>query len=1109
MQIERRLVEFLARILNALSYRVKARLMPASGRRRVVKLTFISLVLSKFSLDFTVAASAQGSAPKPKPIPRPDPRRAPPAASGPGTTRLRVNSAVAQTDVAFVDSCGSISTPIACVFAQGEVTGSLLIAGQPRLHVVPLAKWNDGSLKHCAIVGVWSPVAGDNTLTLQTGTPATNPMLAAVVPADSVALGGTTLALAQATLHRTWFATPDMIERHYRAKTGTRYVWWYVRQWSNGAAWIGRKVENNRSQDSGVGGRTGVDPFTRINDAVRVGSFQAVLPHDPNSAYFAENWVSGVDPGTTYLHDPLALSRSMMVPNWIRRSNGQDEDNSKAYVFAQSTYSPLTRGTHAPDWALGGYRQQLGVIPKWDAVMAKYADARGMAWGKTQGFTVSSFTVVIRDPSTHNAPKPSQIPVRDSPTFAMSGNGFQWDSNHGCNSGYVPYLLTGDFRFWETMLQHCAALVYFTGSTDAFKVARAMTNGEPRGVAWTLRTLAQTVSTAPEVMEDADLNAIVAEYRQLLDYNVGIWLDAGTLDVRPPGPYTATHPGNPLGIAFGLVGEMSGGRRYIAPFMYVGYWTHAVAHLLDVQALKDDTRARALMTWIGRSTVGMLGPGGEGNWSWDMVFQDPGHNGGYLLVTSADDGTSSMLHAYKDWGDVYLANFGAWRTPTNTVQPFLGNVPTAEASVFFSDCNWVLHAISDCVNHGVPGAEAAFARLAGADNFKDFGGDGHPISDPTFRENIGYGATPTEGIVPRTWVDGKPPGSSAAPPVAASGAGIRALPRGQWADTGLRLLDPLITAYSGGILNTKGVYKDGTFIAGTFLCMFGGGHADSNNNAMYAIGPFESDFPTCFQLSRNTKPKDVWFDANGYPVSNHTYDAGVYLPDQNMGLWCGFGARYISSWGDPDPDGSRPSTSYMFDFNVPNPMANKPWIKGPQNGFIAGGDAVSGYDNGAAWAMGSDGHVVRFNPVSPSWTDFGIPVSDNPGQTFYGLLGGSTGADVHDGILVAECTGKVYRIDLAARRVRITTPPGDAPQTQTVHRTSTVWVNGRWIVFQDGTRTLYSLDKDCTRWSSETAPGGLLPISQPGSGTYSRFGYIPGLGYYLVEVYGQVLLWRL
>jgi hypothetical protein len=668
--------------------------------------------------------------------------------------------------------------------------------------------------------------------------------------------------------------------------------------------------------------------------------------------------------------------------------------------------------------------------------------------------------------------------------------------------------LTGDFRFWETMGQHAAMLVYFTTTSGPFAVERAMTNGEPRGIAWLLRTFAQTVATAPEAMGNAAINAFTGECRRLLAYNVGIWLDAGTKDIRAPGPYTATHPGNPLGVAFGSISAKYNESRYIAPFMYIGYWTHAVAHLIDVQALTDDSKARALIAWIGRATVGILGPGGTDNFAWDMAFQDPGKNGGYILVVSAPDGTNSMLHAYKNWGEVYLANFGSWRTPTNTLQPPSGNVRIDEASVFFSDTNWVLHAISDCVNHGVPGADAAFARLVGADNFKEFGGDGHKITDPTFPENISYGATPTEGIVPRTWIGGKRPGPNSTPAVA-TGLGIRSLPVGQWADTGLRLPDPLITAYSGGIVNTKGVYRDGTFVAGTFLCMFGGGHADSNNNAMYVIGPFESDFPTCFQLSQNTRPKDVWFDANGYPVSNHTYDAGVYLPDQNVGLWCGVGSRNISTWGHPDPDGSRSSTSYRFDFNVPKPMSNKPWIKGPANGFIAGGDAVSGYDRGFAWAMGVNGHVVRFNPASSTWDDFGVPVSTDPGQKFYGLLGGSTGADVHDGVMVAECVGKVYKIDLAARRVTISRPPGDAPQTQTVHRTSTVWVKDRWIVFQDGTRTLYSLDKECTQWTSETASGGLTPISQPGSGTYSRFGYIPGLGYYLVEVYGQVLLWRL
>ena len=38
-------------------------------------------------------------------------------------------------------------------------------------------------------------------------------------------------------------------------------------------------------------------------------------PHAPNSGYFVESWISGNDPGTTYLHDLIALSRSKLVPN--------------------------------------------------------------------------------------------------------------------------------------------------------------------------------------------------------------------------------------------------------------------------------------------------------------------------------------------------------------------------------------------------------------------------------------------------------------------------------------------------------------------------------------------------------------------------------------------------------------------------------------------------------------------------------------------------------------------------------------------------------------------------------------------------------------------------
>src|SRR5689334_20843546 len=121
-------------------------LLGMEGRRRAIKAVSLSVVLTRVGYRGTASAQALVK-PKPEPV-RPLMRR---PASGVAPTGLRLNSPTSQVSVPLVCSAGGIVTPVACAFGVGEVIGQLVVVNQPKLHVVPLAKWNDGSLKHCAI----------------------------------------------------------------------------------------------------------------------------------------------------------------------------------------------------------------------------------------------------------------------------------------------------------------------------------------------------------------------------------------------------------------------------------------------------------------------------------------------------------------------------------------------------------------------------------------------------------------------------------------------------------------------------------------------------------------------------------------------------------------------------------------------------------------------------------------------------------------------------------------------------------------------------------------------------------------------------------------------
>lgn len=1004
-------------------------------------------------------------------------------ATGTTVATLRVNSPSAQVSVPFGDSNGGIFTPIAWVFPKGAVASSVIVVGQPKLHVVPLAHWNDGSLKHCAIVGLWSPSAGDNDITIVSGTPATG-TLDPARPDDTVTLGGTSLTLASATLHRTWFSTPDMIERHYRVKTGTRYVWWYVRQWSDAKCWIGRKVENNRSQDVGIGEGAGTDPYTSITGAVSVGSYRATVTHDPNSAFFAESWITGASPGTTYLHDPLALSRTKLVPNWIRRQNGWDENTTNAYASALSTYTPLVGGSHATNWPLGGYKQQLGVLSKWEAVMAKYADARGMAWGKTQALQISTFAVVIRDPVSHNPPKPTEIGMLLNPVSEMAANGGVWDANHGTNSGYVPYLLTGDFRFWETMAQHCAVMVYFLSNDEGFTTSRSMANAEARGVTWIMRTFAQMLAVAPEQMGNAALNAFVTEFRALLAFNVSMWLAAGTQNVPPGGLYTWPTPGNNLGIPGVPPIEKSGETRYIATWMYVGYWTNTFGHLLDIEPLADDTDARAYMQWLGRATVALLSPGGIGAYPWDMAIRDLLGNGNWILGFDANGAY------YATWGDLYFANMGAWRTPTNTLQQVQDGISTQISTSYFTAGSWLLHAISACVDYAVPGAAAAFARLTGASNFADFGGDNSWQTEDYF----GYGATPTEGVVPRSWRDGRP---AAFGFIAVAGSSPSSL---------LGVPSYAIDDYSGLATDPD---------TGCIYSVAGSGHAAGEANwvlkcDLTATNPTWEVLKTA-SGDRYSQSQAYWPD--GRPTGAHNYYACHVI---NVGGRKGL-LRVVNMYGAYTGWAPLHTDCFWLDANEWD-LNGAGWPTVPADDYDT---AMMCMDprNYRVYSGVRTGQFRWFDPVAKTWVN---------------LRGNGWGMAYGGSVVIPETESVVYDFGAYLKRdgakvysgtiLNSMSTSGTATHVEHVldwHTAKPTLFTGDPMAGPDETGMAYDSDEHKIYWMARTALMRVDPftwaceylcdVPNAYTAVYNRFGYIPSLRalYYLPRFSAEVMLMRL
>jgi hypothetical protein len=125
--------------------------------------------------------------------------------------------------------------------------------------------------------------------------------------------------------------------------------------------------------------------------------------------------------------------------------------------------------------------------------------------------------------------------------------------------------------------------------------------------------------------------------------------------------------------------------------------------------------------------------------------------------------------------------------------------------------------------------------------------------------------------------------------------------------------ESLIFAWNSGVYDTD---RDS-------LVLFGGGHMDSSDNAVYAFGPLSSANPVWKRLTNPSNPpaNDTSYAGDGRPVSRHTYNLIDYMPaPYNKMVSCAIGSGYSSGsgWGAMD----------FFDFTIDG-FTGQPWTRGP------------------------------------------------------------------------------------------------------------------------------------------------------------------------------------
>jgi hypothetical protein len=300
----------------------------------------------------------------------------------------------------------------------------------------------------------------------------------------------------------------------------------------------------------------------------------------------------------------------------------------------------------------------------------------------------------------------------------------------------------------------------------------------------------------------------------------------------------------------------------------------------------------------------------------------------------------------------------------------------------------------------------------------------------------------------------------------------------------------MVLAWSGGVLNTRGLFVQGRFVAGTFMVIFGGGHGDYGGNEVMAFGPLESASPAWSRLTDPTLPAPLDVPRiDGWPVSRHTYDTLVYLPNVNRMLCVGAPGYYSRGFTFNSAD--------LLSFNT-NPSDGVPWSSADAGfpPFTGGGtiNAVTGYDESTslAWVLGQ-GNSTRvgwFHEGTAEWRHW---VIDNPQGPSNAKAAVATGRHL---LAFTTDLGELRALDLRARPRLFTPRLTGTPLPST--RMSLEWdgVNRRFVGWTGTGGMLYAIEPAAGDpyegggdWTCQaiTTTGGASPPNQVTNGTFGRF----------------------
>lgn len=636
----------------------------------------------------------------------------------------------AVTNFTLTTAAASGTSPftLGIAFRKGDVPSSIVLDLPNTNYQVAIKRsWNDGSVKHAIISGRAALTQNvPLTVTVNRGAaPSGNALTAtsiqAAAPVASVqcgSFGTVSLSSLLAAPVRTWVSGPEMVECHYRADVGggtLLSVWFHVRLFADGRLWV-RAIVENGYLDNGSGALAGnanrsYVPTVTIGGATVYSNGGSSLAHYANTRWTSEGWIGG-NPSITPLLNASYLRATKLVPNY--GYTGATGGTLDALV---QNYSPMGQGAHTAFMGATGFQAAIGLLPNWDALYCTTGDARAYRAVLAGSSAVNSYTIVWRDRTTKLAPKPSSFA---SWTIEGPGGGgydsyaagsLSWEIHHHPSSGYLAYLLTGDYWHYETALLQAATVYLFTSSGRGSGTSRFLQPGQTRGIAWSLRTVGQLAAIAP----DAELasGSVAADFRTLLANNYTTHKNA-------------SQSGQSMiwsGSVFQSVYGNWGAAGSVAPWMS-DFWVATNGHLSDAEPLANMADLNSTRDWMYRWVVGRLGRTGVSS---EFPFTQAAQYG--LNVATSGSGATW----YQSWGELFQTTTGSSNSSSgNTLLGVSGASPEAMREGYWGN----LHpAIAYAVDHGATGASAAWARVTGSTNYSS--------------NTVGFRNTPVWGVIPR------------------------------------------------------------------------------------------------------------------------------------------------------------------------------------------------------------------------------------------------------------------------------------------------------------------------------------------------------------------------